>query len=186
MRNTQNISSKAVATVSVSYPFNVTKWWSTYTNASAFNVHQKGDLGDGTIIDVARTTASIYHQSNFKLPKDLSFQLSGFYNSPSLWGAYFKTRRFWGVDIGAQKKFFKGAANLKLSLTDIFFTMQWNGTQTSDLLQMTGRGGWESRQFKVNFTYLIGNNQVKARKRSTGLEDEKNRAGGGGGSPVGR
>ena len=66
-------------------------------------------------------------------------------------------------------------------LTDVLYTMQWSGTQTSDELQMTGRGGWESRQFKVNFSYLIGNNQVKARKRSTGVEDEKSRAGGGGG-----
>lgn len=175
---TQNISTKSVATVSVSYPFSITKWWSTFTNASAFNVHQKGDLGGGTAIDISRSSASVYHQSNFKLPKDFSVQFSGFYNSPGIWGAYFKNRRFWGIDAGVQKKFWDGKANLKLSVTDILFTMQWRGSQVSDQLQMYGHGGWESRQFKVNFSYLFGNNQVKARKRETGLEDEKNRAGG--------
>ncbi len=178
---TKNISQKAVATISVSYPFNITKWWSTYTNVSAFNVRQQGDVGNGVLIDIQRSSASVFHQSNFKLPKDFSIQASGFYNSPSIWGAYFKNRRFWGIDLGAQKKLFQGKGNLKVSVSDVLFTMQWSGSQVSDELQMYGRGGWESRQFKVNFSYLIGNNQVKARKRETGVEEEKDRAGGGGG-----
>lgn len=177
---TKNISTKKVATLSVSYPFEITKWWSTYTNLSAYNVKQQGDVGNSTTIDISRNSASVYHQSNFKLPKDFSIQVSGFYNSPGIWGAYFKTRRFWGMDIGAQKKLLHGKANLKVSVSDVFHTMVWSGSQLSDVLQMYGRGGWESRQFKVNFSYLIGNNQVKARKRSTGADDEKSRAGGAG------
>jgi iron complex outermembrane recepter protein len=178
---TMNISTKSVATISVSYPFDITKWWSTYTNVSAFNVRQQGDVGNGTDIDISRSSASVYHQSNFKLPKDFSVQLSGFYNSPGIWGAYFENNKFWGMDVGAQKKMLKGKGNLKVSVSDVLFTMQWSGQQISDELQMFGRGGWESRQFKVNFSYLFGNNQVKTRKRETGLEDEKGRASGGGG-----
>jgi iron complex outermembrane recepter protein len=177
---TLNVGSKAVATVSISYPFNITKWWGTYTNLSAYNVRQKGDVGNGTTIDISRSSGSVYHQSNFKLPKDFSIQLSGFYNSPGIWGAYFKTRRFWGMDIGVQKKLLQGRGNVKVSVSDFLYTMQWSGSQLSDQLQMQGRGGWESRQFKVNFSYLFGNKQVKARKRSTGSEDEKERAGGSG------
>jgi hypothetical protein len=55
--------------------------------------------------------------------------------------------------------------------------MQWSGAQLSEQLQMYGRGGWESRQFKVNFSYFIGNKQVKARNRETGIDEEKGRAG---------
>jgi iron complex outermembrane receptor protein len=178
---TLNVGTRAIATISVSYPFNVTKWWSTYTNVSAYNSHQKGEVDNGGTIDISRNSASIFHQTNFKLPKDFSIQLSGFYNSPGIWGAYFRTRKFWGMDVGAQKRLFQGRGNLKVSVSDIFFTMQWGGSQISDDLQMYGRGGWESRQLKVNFSYLFGNKAVKARKRETGLEDEKGRAGGGGG-----
>ena len=40
----------------------------------------------------------------------------------------------------------------------------------------------KARQFKVNFTYRFGNNQVKAsRNRKTGTDDESKRVGGGGG-----
>ncbi|MCB0546161.1 MAG: hypothetical protein KDD19_01155 [Phaeodactylibacter sp.] len=37
-------------------------------------------------------------------------------------------------------------------------------------------GGWDSRRVSLNFTYLIGNTQVKsARNRKTGLEEEQGR-----------
>jgi hypothetical protein len=38
-------------------------------------------------------------------------------------------------------------------------------------------GAWESRQFKLNFTYRFGSNQVKAaRQRNTGIDEENKRA----------
>jgi hypothetical protein len=38
-------------------------------------------------------------------------------------------------------------------------------------------GGWESRQFRLNFSYRFGNNEVKAaRQRKGGLEEEEKRA----------
>jgi iron complex outermembrane receptor protein len=177
---TDNLSTKEVATISVSYPFEITKWWSTYTNVSAFTVRQRADFGD-KVIDISRNSASVFHQSNFKLPKDFSFQVGGFYNSPGLWGANFRNNKFWGIDVGGQKSLLKGKANLKLSVSDVLYTMKWSGDMQYGDLYMRGGGGWESRQFKANFTYLFGNSAVKARKRSTGLDEEKGRAGGGGG-----
>lgn len=178
---TDNLSTKEVATVNVSYPFNITKWWSTYTNVSAYTVRQRADFGTGKTIDIQRSSASVFHQSNFKLPKDISIQFGGFYNSPSIWGANFRNNKFWGLDLGAQKSFLDGRANLKVSVSDVLYTMQWSGDMQYGGLYMIGSGGWESQQFKANFTYLFGNTAVKARKRSTGLDEEKGRAGGGGG-----
>ena len=36
-------------------------------------------------------------------------------------------------------------------------------------------GYWDSRRFKVNFSYKIGNNKIKSRRRKTGQEEEQNR-----------
>jgi len=45
-------------------------------------------------------------------------------------------------------------------------------------LRINGDGGNDSRQVRFNLTYNFGSNEVKkARKRDTGLEDEKNRIG---------
>ena len=43
-------------------------------------------------------------------------------------------------------------------------------------------GGWESRQFKINFNYRFGNNKVKqARQHKSSIEEENKRTQGGGG-----
>ena len=85
----------------------------------------------------------------------------------------------WSVDAGVQKAMMKGKGNLKLSVSDVFRTMRWTGLSNFAGQRLASNGGWESRQFKVNFTYRFGNTQVKAaRQRKTGLEDESQRVGG--------
>lgn len=178
----ENLSSQEVISFYISAPVQITKWWSTFTNAGVYRTRNRADYGVGKEIDLARNTFNVYHQSTFQLPKDFSFEVSGFYNSPSLWGANFLNNRFWGMDVGARKKLFDGRGNLKVAVSDIFYTMQWAGRQEFGGLVMVATGGWESRLFKVNFSYLFGNDKVKAsRRRKTGLEDESGRVGGGGG-----
>lgn len=182
----KNLASQEVISLYFSAPISITKWWSTFSNVGVFRTRNRADYGEGKEIDLARNTFSIYHQSTFKLPKDFSLELSGFFNSPSIWGANFANRSFGGMDIGARKKVLNGRGNIKMSVSDFLFTMQWRGIQEFGGLYMDARGGWESRQFKVNFSYNFGNDKVKdSRKRKTGLEDESGRAGNGGGG-IGR
>ncbi|HEY0065790.1 MAG TPA: outer membrane beta-barrel protein, partial [Flavisolibacter sp.] len=85
-------------------------------------------------------------------------------------------------DIGLQKTLLEGKATIKASLTDVLHTMQWSSTSNYAGQTMDLNGGWESRQFRLNFSYRFGNNQVKAaRQRNTGADEEKKRAEGGGG-----
>ncbi len=173
---TVNLGSRKVISFNVSFPFRPTTWWSTYTNAGVSNTANQADFGEGRQIDVQQTTFNLYHQSTFKLPKDFSVQISGWYNSPSIWGALYQTRSMWSMDAGIQKKLWNGRANVKVSVSDVFYTAFWRADQAFGGLSIDGSGGWESRQLRVNFSYLIGNEQVKvARKRKTGLEDEKSR-----------
>lgn len=84
--------------------------------------------------------------------------------------------QMWSVDAGLQKKIWDGRGTLRLSVSDIFKTTNWRGeSEFGDLLINVG-GGNDSRRFRVNFSYLFGNDQVKgARRRNTGLEDEQKR-----------
>jgi iron complex outermembrane recepter protein len=80
------------------------------------------------------------------------------------------------------KTVFNGKGNLKASVSDIFQTMGWSATNNFTGQYLNARGGYESRQFKLNLTYRFGSNQVKGeRQRKTGLEDENKRAGSNGG-----
>ena len=128
------------------------------------------------MVDISVTSFNFYSQQTFKLPKDYSLELSGWYNAPSLWGGNFEMDAMWNMDFGVQKRLFGGRANLKLSVSDIFKTTNWHGVSQFGGLYMNVRGGWDSRRFRMNFSYLLGNNQVKgARRRKTGLEDEQSR-----------
>lgn len=158
--------------INISYPFNITKWWSVYANLSANRLINNVNLGMNRISNLAVTSWGFYNQHTITLPQKFSLEASGFYNSPSIWGGTFLNRAFWGVDAGLQKRLFKEKATLKLSVSDIFFSMQWRGISDFSGLYMDASGGWESRQFKLNFSYRFGRKEIKGqRNRSTGSED---------------
>ena len=171
-----NLARQKTISMTVSYPFSVNKNWDVYGNVSAFRTDNKADFGNGKTIDIDATTVRVYAQNTFSLPHDFKLEVSGFYNSPSLWGGNFEMDAMWGLDAGIQKKFMNDRANLKLAVTDIFHTQRWHGINQFGGLKMEASGNWESRQFRMSLSYLLGNNQVKAsRRRATGLEDEQRR-----------
>ncbi|MEP6647216.1 MAG: TonB-dependent receptor [Saprospiraceae bacterium] len=173
---TENIADQDVYSLSISYPFAVEKWWNVFANTSVSNTHNKADFGNGKIVDITATTFNIYMQHSFTLPKGFVFELSGWYNSPGIWGGNFATSSMYSIDAGISKKLWKERATIKLGVGDIFNSMHWSGVNNFGALALSARGGWESRKAKLNFTYLIGSKQVKGnRNRSTGLEDESRR-----------
>ncbi|MBK6731442.1 MAG: TonB-dependent receptor [Bacteroidetes bacterium] len=179
---TLNIGTQQVFGLNVSYPFSITKWWSTYTNAGVFSLHNEGVISDDRPIDLKQTTFNLYHQSTFNVTDKFSLELSGWFNSPSVWGAVFQTEANWSIDAGAQYKVFKERGNIKVAYTDLFNTAPWQAKQDIEGLYMDVEGGWESQQVRISFSYLFGNDQVKSsRNRKTGIDDEKNRIEGGGG-----
>ncbi|HET8964386.1 MAG TPA: TonB-dependent receptor [Chitinophagales bacterium] len=179
---TLNIGTQRVFGLNVSYPFSITKWWSTYTNAGVFSLHNEGVISDDRPIDLKQTTFNLYHQSTFNVTDKFSLELSGWFNSPSVWGAVFQTAANWSIDAGAQYKIFKERGNIKVAYTDLFNTAPWQAKQDIEGLYMDVVGGWESQQVRISFSYLFGNDQVKGfRNRKTGIDDEKNRIEGGGG-----
>jgi hypothetical protein len=88
----------------------------------------------------------------------------------------------WSVDCGIQKQLFDGKANVKLALSDVFFSMKWRGESDFAGQHLVASGNFESRQVKLNFSYRFGNTQVKAaRQRKSGQEDENKSLGSQGG-----
>ncbi|NND07039.1 MAG: TonB-dependent receptor [Saprospiraceae bacterium] len=171
-----NLAKQKNVSLAVSYPFSVNKWWSVYSNMTAYRVSNKANFGGTKIIDLSANVFTFYGQNTFLLPKGLKLEVSGFYNSPGLWGGNFRTDAMWAMDLGLQTRLFKDRANLKFALTDVFKTQDWSGANSFGALNVMVSGGWESRQFRATLTYNFGNTQVKkARSRQTGLEDEKRR-----------
>ena len=125
------------------------------------------------------------YENTFRLTfgkkKDWTAEVSGFYNAPSIWQGTFKSSAIWAIDGGVQKNILKGKGSLKASVSDIFKTLKWKGTSNFASQTTIASGNFESRQFKLNFSYRFGSNQVKAaRNRKDASEEEKNRTQSGG------
>ncbi len=177
-----NISEQYNYSLSFSAPVSVTKWWSSYSNLTAFRTNNKAVQNDEiNDIDITVNALRLYSQHTFSLPWDLKFELSGWYASPSLWGGIFETDYSMSIDAGIQKRILNDKGNIKLSVSDIFKTAPWSGRSEYAGVVSTANGDWDTRRFKINFSYFFGNDKVKSRKRKTGLEDEKGRTGGGDG-----
>lgn len=183
----KNLATQDIASINVSYPLQL-GWFSSFANLNMYYSHFKANFGEGRTIDLDVYAYNLFMQNSARLGKGWTAEVGGWYSSPSIWQGTFKTKSMWSVDAGFQKALFKGKANLKLSVSDVFQTMRWSAVSNFAGQVLNTRGGWESRQFKVNFSYRFGNIQVKAaRQRKTSLDDESQRVGGdGGGSGPGR
>ena len=137
----------------------------------------KANFGGGNRnINLNVAAVSFFMQNTFNLGKGYKAELSGFYNSPTVFQGTIKSHAIYSIDGGLQKAVLKGKGNLKASCSDMFKLMQFKGSidfagQHTDLSSR-----WESRQFKVNFMYRFGSNLVKgARQRATGADEETKR-----------
>ena len=184
----KNLATQDIVSLNISYPFQY-KWYSFFANVNSYYSKFKADFGGGDRkIDQDVFALSFFMQNSFKLGKGWTGEVSGFYNSPSIWQGTFKMNSMYAIDGGLQKTILKGKGTVKATVSDIFKTLKFKGETEFTGQRNVASGNWESRQFKISFNYRFGSMQVKAaRQRKTGLEDESKRASGGGGaSPVGQ
>ena len=175
-RTVKNLASQDIFNFNFTTPFDITKWWKAFFTGNANRAQYKADFGVNKKIDISLFAYSLYTQQSFTVTEGLTFELSGFYNSPTIWGGSFKRDPNYSADAGFQKTLFKKKGNLKIVYTDVFKTQNFRGI--SDFggvyLDISGRG--ESTQLRINFTYRFGNKQLKAaRQHKSGLEEENNR-----------
>jgi len=62
-----------------------------------------------------------------------------------------------------------------VSANDLFNHAGWNSNSNFNGLLSYGGGNWDSRRGSLSLSYRFGNENVKARKTSTGIEAEAGR-----------
>ncbi len=171
----KNLATQQIINFNIGSSLPIKKWWNGYANFWYNYQMFDGSIGANTVnVDIPSYGA--YMQHSFTLGKEYTAEISGWYNGPSVWGGTWRTKPQGGVDVGLQKQLLKKKATIKISATDIFFTAPWKATNDFGGTYIRGGGAWESRTFRVNFSWRFGNSQVKSsRQRKTGLESEANR-----------
>lgn len=175
----KNLASQQIISFNIGAPTPIKPWWNGYVNLWVNYQQFRGKVGENDVKENLPMYGA-YLQQSFNLGKDYSTELSGWFNGPSIWGGTWKVDPMGGLDFGIQKLLLQKRASLKLSVTDMLFTNPWNSVNDFGGLYVKGRGQWESRTFRVNFTWRFGSNQIKqSRERKTGLESEARRIKGG-------
>ncbi len=176
--NYRNLASQESYALTLSSPTPIKKWWNGFVNITMSKQIYVANFPEYTFKAATPIAWNLYAEQTFTLPKGFVYEISGWYNSASIWGGSWLAKPQGSLDMGLQKKILKNQGTLKLSATDIFFTAPWRSESKNKVpnLEINGRGAWESRQIKLNFNYRFGKSSVKAaRNRKTGLEDEKGR-----------
>lgn len=170
----RNVANQKIINLGISYPTKLNDWWRVYVSVNAYRSIYEATNPD--FVSTKQNTLSLYAQNTFKLPKAITFEVSGWYSSPSVWGGTYETRSLGALNLAFQKKFLDDKLTARIGFNDILFTSPWQGTTRFGDLFIDGNGGNDSRQVRFNLTYNFGRDEIKkARKRNTGIEDEKNR-----------
>ena len=162
--------------VNLSAPVPVTQWWTANLNLTSFYNRVESPFSEGGFIDNDQFSFTANAQNTFTLPKDIKLELSGYYNSPMLYGM-FEISEQYQMDLGATKSF--GRLRVQATLNDVF---NWQGNRViirQGDVDATVVNDWESRVFRLNVSYRFGNEKIKkSRQRGTASDELQQRAGG--------
>ncbi|MFZ4057590.1 MAG: TonB-dependent receptor domain-containing protein [Ferruginibacter sp.] len=171
----QNLATQDILNFNIGAPLPIKKWWNGYVNLWYSYQIFNGEIGDNKV-KVNIPLYGAYIQNSFNLGKEYNAEISGWFNGPGIWGATWRSKSQGAVDIGIQKNILKKRGSLKISATDIFRTAPWRASNNFGGMSINGGGAWESRTFRLNFSWRFGSNQINnSRARKTGSESEANR-----------
>ena len=172
----ENLSKTENMDLTLVVPVDFTQWWKMNSNMTMFYVRYKSPLY-GESLDESQVSFRGNMNHTFTLPKDWSVELSGWYQSKTVYGmGHFDARG--AVDAGIQKQLLNKKLTLKASVTDIFNTLSNNYKFNYNNVNAIGKQGFDSRRFRINLTWRFGNEKLRPiRQRSSGAEEEAGRAG---------
>jgi iron complex outermembrane receptor protein len=172
-----NLISSDYVGLTATTPIRINKWWNMINNFNLFYNHFNGNLA--TKLDNGSPAATIRTNNTFTFKKGWSAELNANLNTGGRYG-YMVLDPQWGLGVGAQKLVMKGKGTVRFNMTDIFWTNLPKATVTYVGSYVENWHAYrETRVANLSFTYRFGNNKVQAaRRRTTGSEEERQRAGG--------
>jgi hypothetical protein len=161
---------------SLTIPLKAGKWLSSTNTVNAYYASYHGEAAN-TILSNARATFDFNSTNVFTLGKNYSAELNLTYQSPVAYG--FMTQEQIGfASLGIQKQFRDRKANLKLNVSDIFWTSKVRANTEVTGYKESFYQQRDTRYVMLSFSLRFGKSGVApSRRRSSGVEDEKRRAG---------
>ena len=171
-----NLASSDYFGLTIAAPVRVNKWWNMINNGNIYYNHFNGNLG-GTRLNNGKPAIDASSSNTFTLGNGWVTELNGSFSSGGQYG-FMVSKPQWGVAAGVQKTVLKSKATIRFNVTDIFWTNLPRATITYNNYIEKWHAYRETRVANLTFTYRFGKNTVaQARRRATGSEEERRRAG---------
>ena len=172
-----NLESSDYFGLSIAAPVRITKWWNMINNGNVYYNHYNGNLA-GSTLDNGKPAFDMSTNNSFTLKKGWGAELNATFSSGGQYG-FMVSKPQWGLSTGVQKTVLKNKGTVRFNVTDIFWTNRPRATITYPGVYIERWHAYrESRVATLSFTYRFGNNKVQAaRRRTTGSEEERQRAG---------
>jgi outer membrane receptor protein involved in Fe transport len=172
----QNLNYVKTVSVVLSVPFNVTKWWVSQLNITGLwqqiNATYKGDP-----VSVEQLNYRINASERFTLPKDFAIEISGYYQSKSLWGIR-TVNPHGSLDAGIKKKLPGKGGAFTLNALNILNTDYFYGQVNMPEQNLVSgvKIYFSQPTIKLTYTRNFGKEKLKAKRDySTGAEEESGR-----------
>lgn len=146
------------------------KWWSLNPSLELYNKNERGVVGMETV-EVENTAFNFRLNQSFNATEDLTFQLFGYYRSPSRM-LQFDAEEMYFINAGARYNLLDDKATISLNFNDIFNTQRF--TFDADLpYRQRGSFKPESQTVFLGFSYKFGGGKNGALKRKNRDDNEK-------------
>ncbi|OQP41021.1 hypothetical protein A4H97_15590 [Niastella yeongjuensis] len=181
---TDNVARLRNIGVAVNAPFSPVKGWSVNLFVNVFNnryegIYYNSYTGNNDPINLDYTSATINVSNNFSFKKGWSAELSGWYRGKTIEQLTISDPMYF-MNVGAQKLVMKGKGTVRLNMRDPFHWQQFRGRTLYSDIDVKIFNKWDNRNITATFSYRFGKSSVaQARRRTSGVTDEQNRAGGG-------
>ncbi len=177
-----NVGQVDALNISVSTPYQFTKWWSMYAYAGGTWNRFRGSFSPTELFNQRAFAFEGYMQQSFKLSKLWSAQASGFWSAPTTQTVY-RIGGLGALNLSVQKKVLQERGKISVGIDDVLNTMRWRWSDTRQSANFSGATStdqpqqfnidrkWESRRVSIRFSYRFGSNEIKAaRERETGVD----------------
>ena len=157
-------------------PVQFNHWWNASFNLDASYLRYTAYAINGNF---NRASQDIIFNStqNFTLSSSVLAEISGRYESPTLYGVN-QLKQSYTVNAGISKLVFGNRGNIKLNIIDIFNSDRERYRIMYQNINLSGINKRETRRVLLNFTYRFGKTSIKsAIRHNTGNDDELRRTG---------
>jgi hypothetical protein len=170
----QNLEYLNTLALSNMWSFSIRPWWDVQ---STITVQHQGGQTEHLTQNVSLDLWSLNMNATniIKVPGDITIEVSGFYQSKSIYGIS-EFLPYGSLNAGVQKKF-GDKGTLKLSMDDILYTNVWRIATNRPQEDLTSniRYDWHNQYIRLTYSRNIGNHGLRSVKIKSGSTEEQRR-----------